>query len=56
MSERRCCCNCGRNKRTDTGAHIECNCEIDGHAIGYLENFEGWCKRWKNGDVVAPGT
>lgn len=43
----RCCCNCRRNKRSK-GKYgtIVCHCEIDGHYIGYLENFDGWCRRW----------
>ena len=49
MSDRkRCCCNCERNIRREVAAHgIECYCEIDGHRIGYIECFEGWCRRWK---------
>ena len=50
MGERnRCCCNCGHNiriKDTKTGV-VECRCDIDGHRIGYIETFEGWCRRWK---------
>lgn len=30
MSKNRCCCNC----------------EVDGHYIGYVQCFTGWCKRW----------
>ena len=41
---KRCCCNCRRNIRS--GDPIECHCEIDGHYIGYVECFEGWCRRW----------
>ena len=49
MADRkRCCCNCGRNIRREVAPHgIECYCEIDGHYIGYIECFEGWCRRWK---------
>ncbi len=50
MSERiRCCCNCGNDIRikNDKGLVIHCECAIDGHYIGYIECFEGWCKRWK---------
>ena len=43
MTDRkRCCCNCRRNIRKDG----KCHCEIDGHYIGYVENFDGWCKKW----------
>ena len=49
MADRkRCCCNCERNIRHEVEPHgIECYCEIDGHRIGYIECFEGWCRRWK---------
>lgn len=40
---KRCCCNCGNNNRIGG----ECYCEINGHYIGYVECFEGWCRRWK---------
>ena len=43
-----CCCNCHRNIRTkEADGYVRCNCEIDGHYIGYVECFEGWCKHWK---------
>ena len=50
MADRkRCCCNCGRNIRHEVESYgIECYCEIDGHRIGYIECFEGWCRRWKS--------
>ncbi len=42
------CCNCERNIRHEVSPHgIECYCEIDGHHIGHIECFEGWCRRWK---------
>lgn len=44
---KRICCNCGNNIRTGEPANIKCHCEIDGHYIGYVECFEGWCRRWK---------
>ena len=45
MSDRkRCCCNCRRNIRS--GKPIECHCEIDGHYIGYIQCFDGWCRHW----------
>ena len=48
VDRKRCCCNCGRNIRHEVAPHgIECYCEIDGHRIGYIECFEGWCRRWK---------
>ena len=47
MSRNRCCCNCRRNIRYfDEGGMCYCQCEIDGHYIGYVECFEGWCRRW----------
>lgn len=44
---KRVCCNCGRNIRTPKRTYIECNCELDGHYIGYVECMTGWCRRWK---------
>lgn len=47
MSERvRCCCNCRHDIRTWDGDNCTNHCEIDGHYIGYVECFEGWCRRW----------
>ena len=39
------CCNCKHNIRTGE-KDIICNCDIDGHYIGYIECFEHWCRRW----------
>lgn len=54
MSDRkRCCCNCRHNIRYfDEGGMCYCYCEIDRHYIGYVECFEGWCRRWAKGQVV----
>lgn len=48
MRERkRCCCNCNHDIRTEgKDGIIVCNCDVDNHYIGYVECFEGWCKRW----------
>ena len=47
MSDRkRCCCNCRRCIRTWDGNSCTTHCEIDGHYIGYVECFEGWCKHY----------
>lgn len=53
MADRkRCCCNCGNNGReTDVFGNVGCFCAIDGHYIGYVEAFEGWCRRWKKDDT-----
>ena len=40
------CCNCRHNKRVVRDKRDECRCEIDDHFIGYIECFEGWCRRW----------
>lgn len=43
------CVNCGNNIRTpreDNPCRIECHCKLDGHYIGYVKCFEGWCKHW----------
>ena len=45
---KRVCCNCGNNKRiADESGGISNKCAIDGHYIGYVEYFEGWCNRWR---------
>ena len=36
----RCCCNC------DHRMADKWHCDIDGHYIGYVECFEGWCHHW----------
>ena len=42
MSERK-CVNC-RHRTLDSLRRSRC--EIDGHYIGYLECFDGWCRHW----------
>lgn len=46
MTRQRCCCNCRRNIRTGGISSVICRCSVDNHVIGYVETFEGWCKRW----------
>lgn len=56
VDRKRCCCNCERNIRHEVAPHvIECYCEIDGHYIGYIECFEGWCRRWKKTEASLKG-
>ena len=44
---KRCCCNCRHDIRTKNNeGRIVCHCEIDGHYIGYVKTFTGWCRRW----------
>jgi len=46
-----CCCSCEHNIRSNTGnGDVECNCDIDGHYIGYVECFEDCCTNWKEVD------
>ncbi len=41
------CCNCRHNIRTTVDRrNIICNCDIDGHYIGYIECHEYWCRHW----------
>lgn len=50
MADRkRCCCNCANNIRVkgENGLVAYNECAVDGHRIGYIECFEGWCRRWK---------
>ena len=44
----RCCCTCDRNKRVkdENSMVVRCECEIDGHYIGYVAAFEYSCKRY----------
>ena len=46
MSEAKVCCNCNHNIRTPKKDYIECQCDKDGHYIGYVACFEDWCKHW----------
>lgn len=49
--ESKCCCSCKYNIRTRTDdVHVRCNCEIDGHYIGYVENFDQTCDEWEHDD------
>lgn len=43
---KRCCCNCKHNIRSGEIGDIKCHCDRDGHYIGYLECFDGWCRGW----------
>jgi hypothetical protein len=46
-----CCCSCIHNKRTfDNDCHCTCACELDGHRIGYVANFESVCEEWEGGE------
>lgn len=42
------CISCVHNKRTATSAKdywmVSCQCEIDGHYIGYCENYYHTCR------------
>ena len=43
----RCCCTCDRNiRKKDKDGSIFCECQIDGHRIAYVENFEHSCRRY----------
>lgn len=45
MSERK-CVNCRHNIRITQDGYCKCECDIDGHRIGYVECFEHWCRHW----------
>ena len=47
--ESKCCCSCKHNIRTrpDDDMHVICNCDKDGHYIGYVANFESVCDEWE---------
>lgn len=49
--EEQCCCTCKHNIRTEYPIyHITCKCEIDGHHIGYVANFERVCELWEEAE------
>lgn len=54
-NKERCCCNCERCIRVkdSTGRVTHNECEIDGHYIGYVETFDGWCRHWKKETKVG---
>ncbi len=47
--EYECCCYCRHNvrKHDEKQAGIYCECEIDGHYIGYVGCFESVCDEYK---------
>lgn len=45
--EEQCCCSCKHNIRKKDEAGIYCKCEVDGHHIGYVANFERVCELWE---------
>ena len=49
--EYECCCSCKHNKRKKDGENIYCECEIDGHYIGYIACFDNVCERWKKNNM-----
>jgi hypothetical protein len=42
-SEWKCCCSCKHDIRTGD----ICNCDLDGHYIGYVACFESVCEEWE---------
>ena len=51
-NENQCCCFCKHNirKKDEKMAGIYCECEIDGHYIGYVACFECVCEMWKEAE------
>ena len=46
--ESECCCSCCHNiRKQDEQDWIYCECEIDGHYIGYVACFENVCDGYK---------
>ena len=43
----KCCLSCDHNIRKHDGIDIETHCEVDGHYIGYVANFESVCEEWE---------
>ena len=50
---KRVCCNCGNNNRIkdSDGMVMRCECAVHGHLITYIQCFEGWCNRWRKGNL-----
>lgn len=50
--EHECCCSCKHNiRKIDTRlAIVYCECEADGHYIGYVANFENVCELWEEAE------
>ena len=47
-----CCCSCTHNTRAfDNDCHCTCTCELDGHFIGYVANFESVCEEWEGSET-----
>lgn len=44
------CCSCSHNIRKGEIGHIECECEIDGHYIGYVGCFVNVCEEWNKAE------
>lgn len=49
-NEEECCCSCKHNKRIPEAKFISCHCDVDGHYIGYVANFESVCKMWESAE------
>lgn len=49
VKESECCCSCRHNlrKHDERQAGIYCECEIDGHYIGYIACFESVCDEYR---------
>ena len=51
--DEKCCCSCKRNIRESTpDGYVDCHCELDGHYIGYVNNFNNVCEEWEEDDAV----
>lgn len=50
--EEECCCTCKHNIRKEHPKYrVICECEIDGHCIGYVACFENVCELWEVKDA-----
>lgn len=49
----KCCCTCKHNKRTGEVADIKTHCDIDGHYIGYVANFNCVCDKWERSRLTT---
>ena len=47
MNEDEVCNSCVHNIRTDKRTYVDCNCDLDGHYITYMDGFTSRCKHYE---------
>ena len=50
------CCNCRHNKRyQNESGMIQCECEVSGKRLGYVQVMDGWCRHWAKDKAESEG-